>query len=144
MILNRFLLGKVSQISFSRNTYVYAKYNFFDLSRVPGSYSYLTRFMLSRFVQDLSKLDLFVNSNGFGAILANVQHKFPTLFNLKISVLYTNSSFHNLFLFLIQGWFSIFFIFLYSGIELGKHIVKLSLIRTVVFKSNMLVSEYLA
>jgi len=103
MILNRFLLGKVSQVSFSRNTYVYFKYNFFNVSRLPVSYSFLTRFMLSHFVLDLSKSELGTNSKGVGSILSNVKIKFPTLFSLNTSLYYANSSVYDTFMLLIQG-----------------------------------------
>jgi len=143
IILNRFLLGKVSQISFSRNTYAYFKYNFFNLTRLPVSYSFLTRFMLSRFSLDLSKAEWANNAIGLNSILIEVQHKFPTLFNLNMSLTSANSKLFDLFLFMVQGWFSIFFIFLYSGVELGKRVVKLSLIKLLLSKSNLIVSDYL-
>ena len=99
--------------------------------------------MLSKFIQDLNKLNLLDNSNSLELILSNVRSKFPTLFPLNNSISYNNSSLFNLFVFLIQGWISLFFVFLYLGIDLGKNLVKLSLVRLILFKSNLIVSEYL-
>lgn len=55
--------------------------------------------MLSRFVFDLNKLNLLDSSNGLELILLNIRSKFPTLFPLKNSISYNNSSVFNLFVF---------------------------------------------
>lgn len=99
--------------------------------------------MLSKLVCDLSKLNLLDNSNGLELILSNIRGKFPTLFPLNNSISYNNSSLFNLFIFLIQGWISLFSVFVYLGVDLGKYLVKLSLIKLMLFKSNLIVADYL-
>lgn len=98
--------------------------------------------MLSRFVQDLNKSNLVDNTSNIEFILSSIRSQLPSLFNLKTSISFNDNGLFNLFSFLIQGWFSVFYIFLYSGIELGKYIVKLSLVKVILAKSNLIVSEY--
>lgn len=100
--------------------------------------------MLSSFIHDLNKSNLIDNTNNVEFILSSVRSKFPSLFNLKTSISFNDNGLLNLFSFLIQGWFSVFYIFLYSGIEFGKYFVKLSLVKLILSKSNLIVSEYLS
>lgn len=43
MVLNRFFFNYFNSLTVSKYTFVYFKYNFFNLVRLHGAYSYLTR-----------------------------------------------------------------------------------------------------
>ncbi len=90
--------------------------------------------MFTRFIQDMNSLNLS-NSYSSELVLHSIRLKFPTLFNLSSSISNHDSVF-KLFIFIIQGWFSLFYIILYFGADAGKNIIRLSLIKSLFSKAK--------
>lgn len=98
--------------------------------------------MLSHFVSDFNKFNSVTNTMD---VIQLVLKELRTLgyskyFNLSDSLSLNKNTLFNLFLFLISGSFSIFYLFVYLNSDLARSIVKLALAKSLldVTKLNIL------
>lgn len=95
--------------------------------------------MLSHFVSDFNKFNSVANTiDIIQVILKELRNLgYSKYFNLSDSLSLNKNTFFNLFLFLISGSFSIFYLFVYLNSDLARSVVKLALIKSLLDISKL-------
>ena len=99
------------------------------------SFSYLNKFILSKFVSDISCLNPKHNIYSINTILCPIYYKQSSLFDLHASLLNKNSLFSS-FTSVTNGRFFVFFLFLYSNIAIAYRNIKTLFILIILQKTN--------
>lgn len=95
--------------------------------------------MLSHFVSDFNKFNSAVNTiDIIQIVLTELRNLgYSKYFNLSDSLSLNKNIFFNLFLFLISGSFSIFYLFVYLNGDLARTIIKLTLAKSILNISKL-------
>ena len=132
IVLNN-IVGKTLKFSYSKNTYTFTKYNFFNVYIFDSVYIYLDRFLLSVFINEFleSKLWKLNSSDLVQSILNELKlNSFNKYFNIydnySSSNIINNLNLLRLINFLIYGWVSLFLVFFYFSSNLGFRYLKLN------------------